>query len=184
MKKLPSFLLFVFPFFAGAQVGTNPNYITSKTVLALNTGAQFFRYPGVELGLAYAKYSRSGHMSYGKGYGISGVVLVDSVPAYGPQISAWMTGGSYHICLAASAGFFLNKNGSTFRACPQIGFGDKRWRVTYGYSFAITGQDFLPANTHTVSFNLLIDVLKLKNRELGADKTLQRQKKKIIPTGQ
>jgi hypothetical protein len=164
-------------------VGTNPNYITSKTVLALNTGVQFFKFPGVELGLAHAKYSRSGHMSYGKGYGISGVVLVDSEPAYGPQISAWMTGGSYHICLAASAGFFFNKNGSTFRACPQIGFGDKRWRVTYGYSFAITGSDFLPANTHTVSFNMLFDLKKLKNRELGADKTMQKKKKSIVPNG-
>lgn len=176
MKKVCVLFFFLLWLGANAQVGTNPNYEISKSVIALQGGYQYFRYHGIELGLAHARYSRSGKMSYGRGFGLSGEIFADSVPAYGPKISAWMCGGGYHISLGANAGYYLNRNGSTLRICPQVGVGGKRWRVNYGYSFALTGADFLPANTHTISVNVLLDLFTLEARELGADKTMQKKK--------
>jgi hypothetical protein len=174
-------LILAFQFFIGiscfGQIGTNPNYMTSKSVIALNAGAGFFKYYDVELGFAYAKYTHSGQMRYGRGYGISGMVVVDTIPCYGPKLQCWMNGGSYHISLGAWTAFLMNSRGNSLRVCPQVGFGSKRWRVNYGYSFAVTGGDLLPANTHTVSLNILVDLLTLKRGELGADRTMQKKKK-------
>lgn len=183
MKKLLILSSLFFSIFSSAQVGTNQNYITSKSVLVLNAGYEYFRYHGMELGIAHSKYSRAGQMSYGKGFGLSGEIIIDTVSSYGPKISCWMNGGYYHISLGAYAGYFFSRNGNTLRICPQIGFGSKRWRINYGYSFALTGNEFLPANTHTISLNILVDLLTLKHNELGADKTMQKPKRKqnIIP---
>jgi hypothetical protein len=177
MKRLLTLFTLFSALSASAQTGTNPNYMTTKSVIALNAGYEYFSYHGGELGLAYAKYSHSGRMSYGKGYGVSGVIIVDTVSAYGGKISGWMNGGSYHISLGGWVGFFMNENGNTLRICPQVGFGSKRWRVNYGYSYGVLNNDFKPANTHTISLNFLVDLHTLKSGELGADRNMKKKKK-------
>jgi hypothetical protein len=165
------------------QTGTNPNYETSVSKLVVNTGYGFFTYHEAELGIGYARYSRSGRMDYGRGYGLSGMVVVDTVPCFGPKAEGWLNGGYYHLSFAAWSAYLITSKGGSLRVCPQLGFGGKRWRVNYGYSFAVTGSGFRPANTHTISFNILVDVLSLRSHELGADRTMQKKKKHpdIVP---
>ena len=161
-----------------AQIGTNPNYMTSRSVIALDAGYEYFKYHGMQLGIAKAKYSKQGKMVYGKGFGLAGEILIDTIAAYGPKLSCWMNGGVYHLSFGAWTAYYFSQAGSSFRACPQIGVGSKRWRVNYGYSFSITGRELQPFVTHTFSLNILVDLFTLKTGELGADKSVSKKKKR------
>jgi len=174
---LKKFIVIFFLFASGllfSQTGQpSKNYQTTKTTLAAHIGYQYYAFHGVELGFAHARYSKQGGIGYVRAYAFAGELIFnpDSVMAFAPKASFWLTGGAYFLSMGASASYYINKSSSSFRIRPEIGFGLKRFRLVYGYNFALTGNDFVPVNTpHIVTFSALIDFKVLKRNQLGTDK--------------
>ena len=146
-----------------------------KTCLAIYLGYEYFTYHGASLGLAYARYAEVGGWKYGRGVSVSGAAIFDTTIAFGPQLSAWMCGGAYHVGFGGTAGYYINERGqATFRVCPQLGAGGKRWRIFYGYSFSLLGTTMLTQYSSTVCLHWLFDVHTFKRNNLGTDKNLKR----------
>ncbi|MEW6469000.1 MAG: hypothetical protein AB1458_08760 [Bacteroidota bacterium] len=147
------------------------NYKTSKTTLALHAGYQYFTYHGAELGLACARYSRQGGLHYVRACALAAeMIFSDSLNAIGPKASFWLSGGGARLSLGAAAICYINKSSSSLRLRPEVGFGLKRYRLAYGYNFALWGRDLLPLNPHVITFSFLFDLKVLKKNELGTDK--------------
>ena len=149
------------------------NYKTTKTTLAAHIGYQYYAFHGLELGFAHARYSKQGGLNYVRAWALAGEFIInpDSVNAFAPKASFWVTGGAYFLSIGASASYYINKSSASLRVRPEIGFGLKRFRLVYGYNFALIGNDFVPVNApHIVTFSVLIDLKVLNKNQLGTDK--------------
>jgi hypothetical protein len=123
-------------------------------------GAHLSKYPTLEFG--YSKYfysTENTKMPFAGGYAISIENYFDRDYIMTPKISCWAN--FLFINFGASVPWYTDlKGGNSLKIRPEIGFGDKNWRVNFAYNIPLYNNGLNHITQAMLSFNYIIPISK------------------------
>ena len=133
--------------------------------ISLLTGLNGFRHNFAEVGFALNQYGRVGHHPTAWAYFISSEIKLDNQLLLGPKVGAWIGGGIAGIALGINTICYTDLAHTAWRIRPEIGMGFDRWKVVYGFNFAVTNRNFSGVPKNVISLVYLFGLFKVKTIE-------------------
>ncbi|MGC4039571.1 MAG: hypothetical protein QM710_01915 [Flavobacterium sp.] len=125
-------------------------------------GAHLSQFPTLEIGYAYYSYSREdSKMPFAGGCGISveNYFLKNYIMV--PKLSLWAS--AIGINFGGSLPWYTDlKGNNSLKLRPEIGIGDKNWRVNFAYNLPIYNHGMVHITDPMLSLNYIIPAGKSK----------------------
>lgn len=103
-----------------------------------------------EIGYFKHTWEYIGYGEGGKGYSISTEHYINDNYIIAPKIARFINAWGINMGVAGVWYFDMEKNNS-LRLRPEIGYGSKRFKLTYAFNMAITNKDIPNVSKHMVS---------------------------------
>ncbi|PTX63670.1 hypothetical protein C8N46_101272 [Kordia periserrulae] len=103
-----------------------------------------------EIGYFHYQWGSAGYGDVGKGYAISTEHYINDKYIIAPKIAGFSN--LWGINLGAGAVWYFDmENNNSFRVRPEIGYGDRKIKLTYAFNMAITNKDMPNVSKHMLS---------------------------------
>jgi len=142
------FVLLFSSTFLYAQRADTVSGSSLKKELCLLTGVGYSKHAFIDLGVSSNRFGTIGHHPFASAFFASSELHFGSKIVIGPKVGAWASGGVGGIAMGVNMIYYSDFEKGSLVFKPEIGFGQSKFKLTYGYNARLTNTSFdrIPKN--------------------------------------